>query len=119
MRLAEGLHRKTESDKLQPYCSAFTMFYLCQAPRVPNELLFQKKKKRKDKRRERNKPLKARGLRSPAVRTNEKYIRVVGQEILTLDIRGLIVSNRVGSICVAGILPILEMPSNSAPGTVK
>lgn len=67
----------------------------------------------------RNKPLKARGLCSPAVRTNEKYIRVVGQEILTLDIRGLIVSNHVGSIYVAGILPILEMPSNSVKGTVK
>jgi len=67
----------------------------------------------------RNKALKARGLRSPAVRTNEKYIRVVGQEILTLDIRGLIVSNHVGSIYVAGILSILEMPSNSVKGTVK
>lgn len=116
MRLAEGLHRKTESDKLQPYCSAFTMFYLCQAPHVQTS--FSSKKKKRE-RREGNKPLKARGLRSPAVRTNEKYIRVVGQEILTLDIRGLIVSNHVGSICVAGILPILEMPSNSAPGTVK
>lgn len=43
----------------------------------------------------------------------------MGQEILTLDIRGLIVSNHVGSIYVAGILLILEMPSNSVKGTVK
>lgn len=43
-----GLHRKTESDKLQPYCSAFTMFHLCQAPRIHDEFLFQKKEKEKE-----------------------------------------------------------------------
>lgn len=108
--MAAQMQRKTELDA-PAYCYAFTtaMFYLCSALHVHYEFLFQK----------RNKPLKARGLCSPAVRTNEKYIRVVGQEILTLDIRGLIVSNHVGSIYVASILHILEMPSNSLKGTAS
>lgn len=103
-RMAVQEQKKTELDEPRyRYAFTVTTFYLCYALRVHYELLFQK----------RNKPLKARGLCSPAVRTNEKYIRVVGQEILTLDITGLIVSNHVGSIYVASTLRILEMPSNS------
>lgn len=49
MRLTEGLHRKTESDKLQPCCSAFTMFYLCQAPHVQTSFSSKKKKEREEK----------------------------------------------------------------------
>lgn len=102
--MAAQKHKKTGLDELcYHYAFTVTTFYLCYALHVRYELLFQKRKK----------PLKARGLCSPAVRTNEKYIRVVGQEILTLDIRGLIVSNHVGSIYVASTLHILEMPSNS------